>query len=200
MEIYQNKKYIIENWFSSPIYSCNAVEYSKKLLPLVLKHLEDEKINKERFFKGRTTYDTHINLANDSNFYNFVDFLKQNAKIFLEDLGYCYETLSKKFDPFIFATELNYGSYQERHIHAYKLSGILYLKVPEGSAPIQFNDPVITREFENWPIKNPKNPNTFLTVNYKPQVGSMLMWPSWLYHEVLTHTVKDSRIGLVFNL
>jgi hypothetical protein len=43
-----------------------------------------------------------------------------NAKIFLDDLGYCYETLSKKFDPFIFATELNYGSYQERHIHAYK--------------------------------------------------------------------------------
>ena len=28
----------------------------------------------------------------------------------------------------MFATELNKGSYQERHIHAYQLSGILYLK------------------------------------------------------------------------
>jgi len=200
MVLQQNKNYIIENWFSTPIYSCNALEYSRQLLPFVLKHLEDEKINKERFFKGRTTYDTHINLAKDINFNNFLNFIKQNAKIFLNDLGYCYETLSKKFDPFIFATELNYGSYQERHIHAYKLSGILYLKVPEGSAPIQFNDPIVTREFENWPVKDLKNPNTFLTVSYQPKVGSMLMWPSWLYHQVLTHTINENRIGLVFNL
>jgi len=200
MVLQQNKNYIIENWFSTPIYSCNALEYSRQLLPFVLKHLEDEKINKERFFKGRTTYDTHINLAKDINFNNFLNFIKQNAKIFLNDLGYCYETLSKKFDPFIFATELNYGSYQERHIHAYKLSGILYLKVPEGSAPIQFNDPIVTREFENWPVKDLKNPNTFLTVSYQAKVSSMLMWPSWLYHQVLTHTINENRIGLVFNL
>jgi uncharacterized protein (TIGR02466 family) len=194
------KNYIIENWFSSPIYSCNALPYAEKLLNPVLEHLKAEKINKDRFWLGKTTYNTQINLANDPTFFDFLNFIKDNAKTFLDNLGYDYEILSKKFDPYIFATELNYGSYQERHIHAYKLSGILYLKVPENSAPIQFNDPIITREYESWPVKNSNNPNTFLTVNYKPQVGSMLMWPSWLYHEVPTHTVKENRIGLVFNL
>ncbi len=77
---------------------------------------------------------------------------------------------------------------------------MLYIKVPEGSAPIVFNDPIHMREWSNWPVKNPENTNTFLTVNYKPVVGTLLMWPSWLYHEVLVHEVDDNRIGLVFNL
>jgi len=196
----ENNNYIIQNWFSVPIFSCEAAQQAKNLLEPSMKYLNLQKINRDRFFKGKTTYDTDINLANDPIYFNFVNFIKQKAKIFLDDLGYCYETLSKKFNPFIFTTELNEGSYQERHIHAYKLSGILYLKVPDNSAPIQFNDPVITREYENWPVKDNKNPNTFLTVSYKPQVGNMLMWPSYIYHEVPTHIVKESRIGLVFNL
>ncbi len=196
----ENKNYIIENWFSTPVFSCEAAEQAKNLLEPSLNYLNLQKINKKRFYKGKTTYDTEINLANDPIYFDFVNFIKKKAEIFLNDLGYCYNTLSKKFNPFVFTTELNEGSYQERHIHSYKLSGILYLKVPEGSAPIQFNDPIITREFENWPVKDTNNVNTFLTVSYKPVVGNMLMWPSWLYHEVLTHNVKDSRIGLVFNL
>jgi len=72
--------------------------------------------------------------------------------------------------------------------------------VPEGSAPIQFNDPIHTREYVNWPTIDKNNPNTFLRVQYKPVIGSLLMWPSWLYHEVDTHEIDDNRIGLVFNL
>jgi len=192
--------YKIENWFPVPILSHSAPEWSKKLLKPSLKYLDDEKINRERFYKGRTTYGTKYNLATQPEYKGFVTYLKQVAKTYLTDLGFDYSQISKKFDPYFFTTELNKGSYQERHIHKYQLSGILYLKVPEGSAQINFCDPIHVREYASWPVLDPKNSNTFGNVSYKPVVGSLLLWPSWLYHEVPTHKINDNRIGLVLNL
>jgi|TARA_R100001086_G_scaffold139708_1_gene73290 uncharacterized protein (TIGR02466 family) len=192
--------YKIENWFSVPILSHYTPEWSSKLLKPSLKYLDDEKINRVRFYKGRTTYDTKYNLAKQPEYKSFLTYLKKVAKTYLTDLGFDYNEISKKFDPYFFTTELNKGSYQERHIHKYQLSGILYLKVPEGSAQINFCDPIHIREYLSWPILNPNNPNTFGTITYKPIVGSLLLWPSWLYHEVPTHTIDDNRIGLVLNL
>jgi len=192
--------YKIENWFSVPIFSHYNPEWAEKLLKPSLKYLDDEKINRERFYKGRTTYDTKYNLATQPEYKGFVTYLKQVAKTYLTDLGFDYNQISKKFDPYFFTTELNKGSYQERHIHKYQLSGILYLKVPEGSAQINFCDPIHVREYASWPVLDPKNSNTFGNVSYKPVVGSLLLWPSWLYHEVPTHKINDNRIGLVLNL
>jgi len=192
--------YKIESWFSVPILSHYNPEWAEKLLKPSLKYLDYEKINKERFYKGRTTYDTKYNLAKQPEYKKFLSYLKQVAQTYLTDLGFDYNQISKKFDPYFFTTELNKGSYQERHIHRYQLSGILYLKVPEGSAQIIFNDPIHVREYNNWPVLDYRNINTFGTVSYKPVVGSLLLWPSWLYHEVPTHKIDDNRIGLVLNL
>ena len=63
-----------------------------------------------------------------------------------------------------------------------------------------FNDPIHIREYDPWPVKDKKNLNTCLTIKYSPVVGNLLMWPSWLYHEVPVHPVNENRIGLVFNL
>jgi len=195
-----NKDYLIQNWFSSPVYSAFADEWVEKLTPIIMKQLDSENINKNRFYNGRTTHSTNNNLAELTEFSEFTESLKSHAKIFIDELGYDYEKISENFKPYYFATELNKGSMQERHIHAFQLSGILYIKVPENSAPIQFLDPNHIREYMDWPIKDYENPNTFKTVNYKPSKGSLLLWPSYLYHQVLVHQVNDNRIGLVLNL
>lgn len=192
--------HIIQQWFSSPVYSGNAQEWADKLLNPTLKYLKKKNINKDRFYLGKTTYDTDINLATQKEFKGFVKYLKSVANIFVTQLGFDYDKLSKKFNPYVFATELNKGSFQERHIHNYKLSGILYLKVPPNSAPILFNDPVHIREYDPWPAKEKENLNTWLTIKYVPVVGNLLMWPAWLYHEVPAHPTQENRIGLVFNL
>jgi len=195
-----NNNYMIENWFSSPIYSSSSLEWAEKLKPFLLEQLDKDTINKKRFYKGRTTHATNTNLAEFDELKEFNVHLKEHAKIFIDALGFDYEKISEKFKPYYFATELNKGSMQERHIHAFQLSGILYIKVPENSAPIQFLDPNHIREYMDWPIKDYENPNTFKTVNYKPTKGSLLLWPSYLYHQVLVHQVDDNRIGLVLNL
>lgn len=194
------QNYNIQNWFSVPILQHQTSGWAEKLLKPSLKYLDYEKINRHRFYKGRTTYDTKFNLAKQPEYKTFLKYLKDVAKLYLTNIGFDYEQISKKFDPYFFTTELNKGSFQERHIHNYQLSGIFYLKVPKGSAKIIFHDPIHTREFINWPVLDHNNPNTFGTITYEPIVGNLLLWPSWLYHEVPTHTVDDNRIGLVLNL
>jgi uncharacterized protein (TIGR02466 family) len=196
----ETNNYKIERWFSVPIMSKSCPEWSQKLLKPSLKYLNNKNINKERFYKGRTTYDTEHNLATRPEYKQFVKYLKSVADTFITELGFDYNEISKKFDPFFFTTELNKGSYQERHIHRYQLSGILYLKVPKGSANIYFNDPLHVREYVGWPVADGRKPDTWGTVTYEPKVGDLLLWPSWLFHEVPTHKIDDNRIGLVLNL
>ena len=69
--------YKIESWFSVPILSHYNPEWSEKLLKPSLKYLDDEKINKERFYKGRTTYDTKYNLATRPEYKGFVTYLNR---------------------------------------------------------------------------------------------------------------------------
>lgn len=194
------KNYSIEKWFSSPVYSGNAIQFTDELLKTSLKYLYSNESNKNRFYLGKTTYDTQVNLAKKKEYSKFLNYIKQQAEIFVSELGFDYKELSKQFNPFMFATELNQGSFQERHVHNAKISGILYLKVPPNSAPIQFHDPVQVREFAPWPVKDYTNKHTHIIIEYKPKVGSLLMWPSWFYHQVPAHPAIENRIGLVFNL
>jgi hypothetical protein len=129
-----NKKFLIENWFSTPIYSSSSIEWVEKLKPFLLQQLNKDNINKKRFYNGKTTHATNTNLANYDEFSDFTIFLKSHAKVFLDNLGFDYEKISEKFNPYYFTTQLNKGSMQERHIHAFQLSGILYIKVPKTSA------------------------------------------------------------------
>ena len=75
--------YKIEHWFSSPIISHNAIDWAEKLLQPSLNYLNDDKINRKRFYKGRTTYETQHNLAKQPEYIEFVDYLKSVANTFL---------------------------------------------------------------------------------------------------------------------
>jgi uncharacterized protein (TIGR02466 family) len=43
----------------------------------------------------------------------------------------------------------------------------------------------------------PTRPDTFVTI--EPQAGLLLMWESWLRHEVLAGTGKGERLSISFN-
>lgn len=86
------------------------------------------------------------------------------------------------------------------HIHPHSIiSGTLYVEVPPGSGAIRFEDPRLplmmaapTRR-ENAP--EPLKP--FVTV--RPTPGKLLLWESWLRHEVLAGTGRGERLSISFN-
>ena len=96
------------------------------------------------------------------------------------------------------------GHQHPQHVHANSfLSGVLYLQLPNGSGKTYFVDPrpatkVLSFEFE-------KNPNEWLSSNNwgpPPEVGKLIIFPSWLPHGVdfAQTNSEEERISLSFNI
>jgi uncharacterized protein (TIGR02466 family) len=94
------------------------------------------------------------------------------------------------------------GGHHSAHIHPHSiLSGTLYVEVPDGSGAIRFEDPRLPMMMAA-PTRRPDAPEPlqpFVTVAPKP--GGLLLWESWLRHEVLPGTSSrgGERLSVSFN-
>jgi uncharacterized protein (TIGR02466 family) len=79
------------------------------------------------------------------------------------------------------------------------LSGVYYLQAPENSGSIYFSDPRPASRMLVPPVAE-FNIWNFPKVSYKPYVGTMLMFPSWLMHGVEMNMSDEVRISLSFNI
>ena len=86
------------------------------------------------------------------------------------------------------------------HIHPHSIvSGTLYVQVPKGSGAIRFEDPRLPLMMAA-PTRRPDAPDElqpFITV--EPRPGLLLLWESWLRHEVLPGTGRGERLSISFN-
>jgi uncharacterized protein (TIGR02466 family) len=88
---------------------------------------------------------------------------------------------------------LKMGGYHSGHIHPNSIiSGTLYIEVPKGSGAIRFEDPRLPLM-----MAAPTRAETFVTVDPRP--GLLLMWESWLRHEVLPGSGRGDRLSISFN-
>jgi uncharacterized protein (TIGR02466 family) len=86
------------------------------------------------------------------------------------------------------------------HIHPHSIiSGTLYVEVPTGSGSIRFEDPRLPMMMAA-PTRKPDAPGdlqSFVTV--EPRPGLLLLWESWLRHEVLPGTGRGERLSISVN-
>ena len=94
------------------------------------------------------------------------------------------------------------GGYNRPHIHPNShFSGVYYIKAPQNSGEIVFNDPrsgahMIMPER----IKDSKPPShLWREVRINPLEGRLIMFPSWLWHCVDPNESNDIRISVSFN-
>jgi uncharacterized protein (TIGR02466 family) len=93
----------------------------------------------------------------------------------------------------LWANLLKSGGHHSGHIHPHSvLSGTIYVEVPRGSGAIRFEDPRLPLM-----MAAPSRPDTFVTV--EPRAGLLLLWESWLRHEVLPGTGRGERLSISFN-
>lgn len=93
------------------------------------------------------------------------------------------------------------GARNTVHIHGNSyFSGVYYIDVPEGSGDIEFKDPnsylraAHSFEYERSDVKNS------LQLTYSPVSGRLLIFPSYLPHEVLENHSQSERISVSFNV
>lgn len=92
------------------------------------------------------------------------------------------------------------GAGHSGHIHPHSvLSGTVYVALPEGSAAIRFEDPRLPLMMARPTLMadQPEAEQPFVLI--RPRVGTVLMWESWLRHEVPANAAKSERISISFN-
>lgn len=92
------------------------------------------------------------------------------------------------------------GAGHSGHIHPHSvISGTLYVSVPEGASALKLEDPrlglMMARPTVQQGAPEQRQPFVYLT----PQPGTVLMWESWLRHEVPPNGARKPRVSISFN-
>lgn len=146
--------------------------------------------SKKHRYAGYTSYASLNDLPRrDPAFADVAKVLIRHAKSFAGELGW---DVRAKLDS-LWVNLLKSGGHHSGHIHPHSiLSGTFYVEVPSGSGDIRFEDPRLPLM-----MAAPTRRDTFVTV--EPRPGLLLMWESWLRHEVLAGTGKGDRLSISFN-
>lgn len=92
------------------------------------------------------------------------------------------------------------GGTHSSHIHPHSvISGTLYVAMPDGASALKLEDPRSSRMMAS--PRRTKNAREELRVFHyaSPGVGHVLLWESWLRHEVPMNMSEDDRISISFN-
>lgn len=92
------------------------------------------------------------------------------------------------------------GGHHSAHIHPHSVvSGTLYVAMPPGAGALKLEDPRLPMLMAAPPrlADAPDALRTFATVD--PVPGTVLLWESWLRHEVVPNGAKGDRISISFN-
>jgi uncharacterized protein (TIGR02466 family) len=144
----------------------------------------------EHRYAGYTSYASLNDLPRrDPAIADLAKLLTRHAASFARELSW---DRKPKLDS-LWVNLLKSGGHHSGHIHPHSvLSGTFYVGVPKGSGAIRFEDPRLPLM-----MSAPARPDTFITVDPRP--GLLLMWESWLRHEVLAGTGKAERLSISFN-
>jgi len=92
------------------------------------------------------------------------------------------------------------GTVHSLHLHPHSsLSGTYYVQVPKGSPGIKFEDPRLERFMAAPPRKLQAKRAARPWVTFPAAAGQLLLFESWLRHEVVPNTVHAERISVSFN-
>ena len=92
------------------------------------------------------------------------------------------------------------NSYNVRHNHQNcYLSSAYYIKKPENSGDITFYDPKEAKTYRFPEVEKHTNYSA-QSITIKPEEGDLLIFPSYLYHEVGTNLSDEERVVVSFNI
>lgn len=86
------------------------------------------------------------------------------------------------------------------HLHPNSVvSGTYYVATPKGCAGLKFEDPRLDKFMAAPPRLAKTQPANQLHTTYPAEAGNVILFESWLRHEVTANPVKTERISLSFN-
>ena len=153
--------------------------------------------SRDHHYSGYTSYSSLDDLPRrDPAFADLKRLLTRHAATFARELAWDQKP---KLDS-LWVNLLKSGGSHSGHIHPHSIiSGTFYVEAPPGSGAIRFEDPRLAMMMAA-PPRLPDAPEplrSFVTI--EPAPGMLLMWESFLRHEVLPGKTKAERLSISFN-
>ncbi|MES1199563.1 MAG: TIGR02466 family protein [Pseudomonadota bacterium] len=156
--------------------------------------------SREKGYRGYTSYASLNDLPRrDPAFAALKTALDKHARAFAQALH--LELAGKKLAlDSIWINVLEPGGVHSGHIHPHSvLSGTYYVDVPAGASALKLEDPRLPLMMAAPPRREdaPEAEQSFVYV--APKTGELLMWESFVRHEVPANGAKKARVSVSFN-
>ena len=199
----------IDSLFVTRLYRAALSEQGQPIDPAELENTcfsiaEDDEAGQnwceENGYPGYTSYASLDDLPwRFPIFKDLVKVLDKHVAAFAKDLAFDLGGKKLKLDS-LWINILPEGGIHTSHIHPHSvISGTTYVSMPEGASAIKFEDPRSAMMMAAPPRKAdaPRELRNFIYV--APEVGDVLLWESWLRHEVPMNMSEEERISVSFN-
>ena len=132
-------------------------------------------------------------------FKDIVDALDQHVAKFADDLQFDLGDRELKLNS-LWINILPEGGIHTSHIHPHSvISGTTYVAMPEDTSALKLEDPRSQMMMAAPPRTADAREELKTFVYAKPAVGDVLLWESWLRHEVPMNMSEEDRISVSFN-
>ena len=155
---------------------------------------------KENGYGGYTSYASLNDLPTRATAFGALKTkLDRRAAAFTQALAFDLGAGRLRLDS-LWVNLLKPGAAHSGHIHPHSvISGVVYVAVPPGASALKLEDPRLPLMMAA-PPRRPDAPEDLRSFVYlAPEPGTVLMWESWLRHEVPANLSKSERISISFN-
>ncbi len=155
--------------------------------------------SKEHRYPGYTSYASLNDLPKrDPTLSDLAKLLKKHAATFAEECA--FDLARKPKLDSLWVNLLKSGGHHSGHIHPHSIiSGTFYVEAPTGSGAIRFEDPRLPLMMAAPARRKDASEQLRPFVTVEPLSGLLLMWESWIRHEVLPGSGRNERLSISFN-
>ena len=196
--------------FVTPLYEASLADaadfavYNAELLDACLDLAEQDGAgiawSKAHGYRGYTSYASLDDLPTRyPAFAALKKRLDRHAAAFAKDLHFDLERRRLVLDS-LWVNVLKPGGTHSGHVHPHSvISGTAYVRTPAGASALKLEDPRLPLMMAA-PPREAEAPDPLKTFVYvQPAVGTVLMWESWLRHEVPANAARTDRVSVSFN-
>lgn len=156
--------------------------------------------SREKGYRGYTSYASLNDLPKrDPAFADLKKHLDKHAHAFAKALHFDLAGRKLALDS-IWINVLEPGGVHTGHIHPHSaVSGTYYVDIPKNASALKFEDPRLPLMMAAPPRSEdaPESARSFIYV--APEPGDVLLWESYLRHEVPANAAKKPRVSVSFN-
>lgn len=199
----------IESLFVTRLYRAALSEFDPRISPEELRRsceiiAEDDEAGQDwcekNAYPGYTSYASLTDLPwRFPIFADLVAVLDQHVAAFATDLEFDLGEGKLKLED-LWINILPEGGMHASHIHPHSvISGTTYVAMPSGASALKLEDPRSARMMAA-PVRRKGARRELQSFIYaKPEVSDVLLWESWLRHEVPMNMADGERISVSFN-